>query len=346
MNLIRLYGRERDWTRAEAHYRDAVRIGASGTDAYYNYGVTLLMQERDGDAAAAFQQVVAANPQNAAAWTNLGQIAERRGRLDEAVERYRTALEWAPADSGTRFNFGRLLIATRQYREAIAQFEVLATDRGRTSRGMCSVSRRRGCSRVSPTKAEGLRSTRARSPTRAASRIRGGDRSRPGRGCREAARDDARRPCPARRGADAFRPGVRRAAGGRCVGRARRRGRRRSAGRTVPGRGDTLRRAHVRAPGRRRTADEPRDGALHGGRSRRRSGAPSESRASARPALAPHPCFSAPRFSTSGAPEKPCCRCSAPSRRCPRTPTPAKYAGPRAPRSPAVHEGLGAGTRC
>jgi tetratricopeptide (TPR) repeat protein len=130
VNLIRLYGREREWSKAAAHYREAVRLGASGTDAYYNYGVTLLLQERDGDAAVAFQQVVAANPQYAGAWNNLGQIAERGGRLEEALARYRTAVECAPADTGIRFNLGRLLIATRRHRDAIAQFEILAAVAG------------------------------------------------------------------------------------------------------------------------------------------------------------------------------------------------------------------------
>jgi tetratricopeptide (TPR) repeat protein len=130
VNLIRLYGRAGDWSKAEAHYHEAVRLGSSDTDAPYNYGVALLLQGRDADAAAAFQQVVAANPQNAGASNSLGQIAERAGRLDEALARYRTAHDSAPADAGMRFNLGRLLIATRRYGEAIAQFEILATDAG------------------------------------------------------------------------------------------------------------------------------------------------------------------------------------------------------------------------
>jgi tetratricopeptide (TPR) repeat protein len=130
VNLIRLYGREKDWSKGEAHYREAVRLGAPGPDAYYNYGVTLLLQERDGDAAATLQRVVDANPQHAGAWNSLGQIAERGGRFDEALARYRTAVDSAPADSGMRFNLGRLLIAMRRYREAIAQFEILANEVG------------------------------------------------------------------------------------------------------------------------------------------------------------------------------------------------------------------------
>jgi Tfp pilus assembly protein PilF len=128
--LIRLYGRTKDWSKAETHYHEAVRLGSPGTDANYSYGVTLFLQGRDGDAEAAFHQVVSANTQHAPAWTGLGQIAERAGRLDEALARYRTAHDCAPSDTGIRFNLGRLLIATRQYREAIAQFEILATDTG------------------------------------------------------------------------------------------------------------------------------------------------------------------------------------------------------------------------
>jgi Flp pilus assembly protein TadD len=130
VNLIRLYGREKDWIKGEVHYREAVRLGARGTDADYSYGITLLLQGRDGDAEVALQRVVAANPQQAGAWNSLGQIAERGGRFDEALARYRTAVECAPADPGIRFNLGRLLIATRRHRDAIAQFEILADEVG------------------------------------------------------------------------------------------------------------------------------------------------------------------------------------------------------------------------
>jgi Tfp pilus assembly protein PilF len=130
VNLISLYGRQRDWTRAEAHYRAAVALGSGLAEAHYNYGVLLLLQDRVAEAEPVFEQAVAANPQHAAAWHNLGQIAERRGDLAAAATRYRRAVEEAPADDGMRFNLGRMLIALRQWRDAIAQFEVLAAREG------------------------------------------------------------------------------------------------------------------------------------------------------------------------------------------------------------------------
>ena len=72
VNLISLYGRQQQWARADAAYREALRLGYRGADAHYNHGVALVLQGRDADAAVAFEQAVAANPQHAAAWNNLG----------------------------------------------------------------------------------------------------------------------------------------------------------------------------------------------------------------------------------------------------------------------------------
>ena len=78
------------------------------------------------DAAVAFEQAVAANPQHAAAWNNLGGLSERAGRLDEAVARYQQAVDAAPADASMRFNLGRMLIANGRARDAVPHFEALA----------------------------------------------------------------------------------------------------------------------------------------------------------------------------------------------------------------------------
>jgi tetratricopeptide (TPR) repeat protein len=126
VNLIALYGRQQQWAKADASYREAIRLGYRGADAHYNYGVGLMLQKREAEAASAFEQAVAANSQHASAWNSLGQLAEGAGRLDDALERYRRAVDAAPSDSGMRFNLGRMLIATRHARDAVAQFEVLA----------------------------------------------------------------------------------------------------------------------------------------------------------------------------------------------------------------------------
>jgi tetratricopeptide (TPR) repeat protein len=126
VNLISLYGRQQQWARAEAAYRDATRLGYRGADAHYNFGVALLLQDRAAEAAAAFEQAVAANPLHAGAWNNLAGIAEQAGRLDQALERSQHAVDAAPGDPLMRFNLGRMLIANGRAHDAIAHFERLA----------------------------------------------------------------------------------------------------------------------------------------------------------------------------------------------------------------------------
>ena len=127
VNLIALYGRQQQWARADAAYREALRLGYGGAETHYNHGVSLVLQGREAEAAAAFEKAVAANPQHAAAWNNLGGLSERAGRLDEALSRYRQAVDAAPADASSRYNLGRMLIANGRARDAVPQFEVLAS---------------------------------------------------------------------------------------------------------------------------------------------------------------------------------------------------------------------------
>jgi tetratricopeptide (TPR) repeat protein len=127
VNLVALYGRQQQWARADAAYREALRLGYGGAETHYNHGVSLVLQGREADAAVAFEKAVAANPQHAGAWNNLGGLSERAGRLDEALSRYRQAVDAAPADASSRYNLGRMLIANGRARDAVSQFEVLAS---------------------------------------------------------------------------------------------------------------------------------------------------------------------------------------------------------------------------
>ncbi len=116
VNLIALYGRQQQWTKAEEHYAAVLRLGTSLTEAHYNFGLCLATQGRSAEASAAFHKVLELNPQYAAAWNGLGQLAERNGRTDEAEASYRKAVEEAPSDPMIRFNLGRMLIARKQVR--------------------------------------------------------------------------------------------------------------------------------------------------------------------------------------------------------------------------------------
>ena len=95
VNLIALYGRQQQWARADAAYREALRLGYGGADAHHNYGVALLLQGRrrgrGGRVRAGGGRKPAARRRRG---TTSDGLSERAGRLDEALARYRRP--WMP----------------------------------------------------------------------------------------------------------------------------------------------------------------------------------------------------------------------------------------------------------
>ena len=90
-NLIALYGRARNFAKADEHYRAVVALGVNLSTAHYDYGVLLGLQEKWDLAADAYRQAIAVNPLHAQAHHNLGQILERQRQLDAAADAYRRA---------------------------------------------------------------------------------------------------------------------------------------------------------------------------------------------------------------------------------------------------------------
>jgi tetratricopeptide (TPR) repeat protein len=122
-NLISLYGKARDWTKAEAHYRTVVDLGVNLGDAHYDYGVLLGLQEKWDLAERAYRQALAVNPHHSHAHNNLGQILERQRKLEDALQAYRHAVESEPGFRLARFNMGRMLIALDRPVEAVSELE-------------------------------------------------------------------------------------------------------------------------------------------------------------------------------------------------------------------------------
>ena len=113
-NLIVLYGRARNWPKAEEHYRAVVTLAVNVADAHYDYGVLQGMQEHWDGAADAYRKALELNPQHAQARNNLGQALERLGKTADAAAQYRLAVESQPTLRIARFNLGRMLIALGQ----------------------------------------------------------------------------------------------------------------------------------------------------------------------------------------------------------------------------------------
>ena len=128
-NLISLYGRTRNWAKAEAHYRAVVKLAVNVADAHYDYGVLLGLQERWDEAAGAYREALVLNPLHAQAHNNLGQIHERERNLEEAAAEYGRAVESQPTLRIARFNRGRMLIALGRPDEAVRELQALTEPR-------------------------------------------------------------------------------------------------------------------------------------------------------------------------------------------------------------------------
>ena len=124
-NLISLHGRLGQWTDAEKHFKAVVALKSNLDEAYYNYGVVLMLQKRDAEAADAFRRAIDANPLHAQAYNNLGVLFERERRWEDAAGAYRHAIESQPAFRLGRFNLGRMLIALGKNDDAVAELEKL-----------------------------------------------------------------------------------------------------------------------------------------------------------------------------------------------------------------------------
>ncbi len=128
-NLISLYGRARNWSKAEQHYRAFVGSGAGIADAHYDYGVLLGLQEKWDLAADAYRQALVLNPMHAQARNNLGQALERQREFAAAADAYRQAVENQPGFRLARFNLARMLIALAKPDEAAVELEKIVEPR-------------------------------------------------------------------------------------------------------------------------------------------------------------------------------------------------------------------------
>jgi tetratricopeptide (TPR) repeat protein len=129
-NLIKLYGRSENWTKAEEHYRAAVELGSDLAELHYDYGVLLSLQQKWDQAAESYRRALTVNPRYAQAHNNLGQVLERlRQSPDTALAEYRQALDGQPTFRLARFNVGRMLIALGRPEEAVAELQKITEPR-------------------------------------------------------------------------------------------------------------------------------------------------------------------------------------------------------------------------
>lgn len=105
-NGNRLY-RQQNYAKAEIEYRKALGKNPSNTQALYNLGCALLMQQKDSAAVQQLQnagQGEKAKLRKAMVYHNIGVICQRHQLYGEAIEAYKESLRSNPSDNETRYN--------------------------------------------------------------------------------------------------------------------------------------------------------------------------------------------------------------------------------------------------
>ena len=102
----RLY-REQNYAKAEVEYRKALGKNARNTQAMYNLGCALMMQQKDSAAVVQLEgagKAEASGRRKSMAYHNIGVICQRHQMYGEAIEAYKESLRHNPSDNETRYN--------------------------------------------------------------------------------------------------------------------------------------------------------------------------------------------------------------------------------------------------
>ena len=121
------------YDQAEATFRLALQEDPSNAEAHYGLGSVYLKQEKLLDARASFEQVLkltATYPDTGPnAWNNLGLLATREGRVNEAIDYFQGALRLNPDYWIALENLGNAYRQQKRWDEARAALERAVTAR-------------------------------------------------------------------------------------------------------------------------------------------------------------------------------------------------------------------------
>lgn len=105
-NGNKLY-RQQNYAKAETEYRKALSKNARNTQAMYNLGCALMMQQKDSAAIVRLQNAGRSEQsprRKAMAYHNIGVICQGHQMYGEAIEAYKESLRNNPSDNETRYN--------------------------------------------------------------------------------------------------------------------------------------------------------------------------------------------------------------------------------------------------
>lgn len=101
------YYRQQNFAKAEAEYRKALAVNGENTQALYNLGCALLMQQKDSVAVQQLQKAAGLEKsalRRAKVFHNIGVACQAHRLYGDAIEAYAESLRNNPGDNETRYN--------------------------------------------------------------------------------------------------------------------------------------------------------------------------------------------------------------------------------------------------
>jgi len=98
---------QQNYAKAEVEYRKAISKNPNNSQAIYNLGNALLMQQKDSAATSLFQKsgkIEKSKIRKAMSYHNIGVICQKHQMYGEAINAYKEALRNNPNDNETRYN--------------------------------------------------------------------------------------------------------------------------------------------------------------------------------------------------------------------------------------------------
>ncbi len=129
MNANQLLASARQWqqvgdlTRAEAAYRDLLRIDPDNAELWYLVGTVCQPQAKAAEALAAYQRAVAIKPEFAQAQNSLGIALAQQGRSQEAERCFAAAVHANPGFAQGHNNLGNALKEQGRREEALPRYQ-------------------------------------------------------------------------------------------------------------------------------------------------------------------------------------------------------------------------------
>jgi Flp pilus assembly protein TadD len=111
--------------RAEAAFKEAVRLEPASAAGHNNLGRLYFVQGRYEEAVESFERAAELRPSGAGIYRNLGASYARLGRYGKAAEALRRAVATNPEDAEARWDLGVVSILGGDMKSALEQYETL-----------------------------------------------------------------------------------------------------------------------------------------------------------------------------------------------------------------------------